>query len=589
MLPAFRSLPRLPLRIRGRWAAVLLMATLCNNVSAATLEVQIEGIEGELLENARAFLSIHQNRDVADLTALRVRLMHERAADEIAQALRPFGYYRATVSAELMPKEDGWTARYQVDPGPPLAITEADIRIIGPGADDPAMTEELNRLPLAAGKTLVHADYDKAKQRLQRLAAERGYFDARFSTHEIVIDLERYNAAVRLHLDSGQRYRFGETRFRQDALNETLLNKYLPYRSGDAFEGGKLLNLQGALLDSDYFKDVRVLPNPEEATNYHVPVDVELTPVSPHRYTFGIGYGTDTGARASAGWEWRRINPEGHRLKSELAISEIRNSLNAAYSIPIKNPRTDRLVLRAEHTEERTDTSFSRLTTLGAAVERAKTAWRQTYSIEWQRETSEVAGVRQTTDLILPGTVWQRIWATDRLDVRKGHRLLVDLHGGSETLGSDISFLQTRIAGKHIFSPWASGRLIGRWDLGHTVGADIAELPASQRFFAGGDQSVRGYKYRSLGPTDASGEVIGGISLAVASIEYEHRFRGRWSGALFYDAGYAFDDPDEPIARGAGFGLRWRTAIGLIRLDIAQALDLEDDPWRLHLVIGPDL
>ncbi|GAB4354413.1 MAG: autotransporter assembly complex family protein [Gammaproteobacteria bacterium] len=556
---------------------------------AGELRVRIEGLEGELLENARAYLSIEQSRDLPDLTELRVRALHRRADKEIRQALQPFGFYQPTVEATLSSTGQGWEALYRVDPGPPLPVTRLDVRILGAGAGDEAFVEARKRLPMAEGRRLVHADYEKAKQRLQRLAAERGYFDATFTVHEIAIDLERYEASIQLHLDTGERYRFGATRFRQQALDEALLRRFLPYQEGEPFDANALLDLQGALLDSDYFTDVRVAARPEEAVDLRVPVDVELTPVLPHRYSFGVGYGTDTGARASAGWAWRRINPAGHRFESELAVSEIRNSVTAAYSIPIRNPRTDRLVFSAEHAEEETDTSYSRLTTLGAAIERVKRAWRQTWSLELQREVSEVAGVRQTTNLILPGTVWQQVWADDRLDVRNGHRLLIDLHGGSETLGSDISFLQLRLAGKHIFTLWEPARLIGRWELGHTVGADVAELPATQRFFAGGDQSVRGYKYQSLGPTDASGEVIGGISLAVASVEYEHRFGKRWSGALFYDAGYAFDDPGEPVARGVGFGFRWRTVIGLLRLDLAQALDLESEPWRLHLTIGPDL
>lgn len=579
-----------------RWL-IAVVAIVCGGTlyaaraGAATLEVNIQGLQGALLDNARAYLSVVQNRDLPDLTELRVRLMHERAADEIAQALRPYGYYRPTVDSKLETTADGWRATYRVDPGPPLPVAELDVRVLGPGAEDPAMTAELKRLPLRVGKTLVHQDYENAKQRLQRLAAERGYLDARFSVHEIRIDLKQYTATVRLHLDAGVRYHFGATRFIQPAqgLDNELLQKYVPYGFDSPYAGSALLDLQGALLDSDYFSDVRIVPHPEQSHLHRVPIDVQLTPAPAHRYTFGIGYGTDTGARASTGWEWRRVNPQGHRFKSELAISEIRNSLSAAYTIPIINPRTDRFVISAEHSEEQTDTSFSRLTTLGAAQERAKNGWRQTLSLEWQRETSEVAGVRQTTDLIVPGVVWQRVWAADRLDVRNGHRFSIDLHGGSETLGSDLSFLQARLSGKHIVSPWSSGRFIGRWELGHTIGADVTELPASQRFFAGGDQSVRGYAYQSIGPTDASGNVVGGISLAVASVEYEHHLSGNWSGALFYDAGYAFDDPDTHVSRGVGFGLRWRTAIGLLRIDLAQALDRDGQPWRLHLVMGPDL
>ena len=109
------------------------------------------------------------------------------------------------------------------------------------------------------------------------------------------------------------------------------------------------------------------------------------------------------------------------------------------------------------------------------------------------------------------------------------------------------------------------------------------------RFFAGGAQSVRGYAYRSLGPVDESGEVVGGKYLLVGSIEFEHSFPNKWGVAVFYDAGDAIDDLDDKLARGAGFGLRWKSPVGSVRIDMATALDLEGNPWRLHISIGPDL
>src|SRR5690606_9543527 len=115
---------------------------------------------------------------------------------------------------------------------------------------------------------------------------------------------------------------------------------------------------------------------------------------------------------------------------------------------------------------------------------------------------------------------------------------------------------------------------------------EFSELPASLRFFAGGDQSVRGYRYNSLGPTDASGEVIGGRKLLVGSLEYEHRIRGGWSAAVFYDAGNALEDYGDSLARGAGFGVRWLSPIGQVRIDLASALSEDGNPWRLHLNIG---
>ncbi|MFP5506345.1 MAG: autotransporter assembly complex protein TamA, partial [Gammaproteobacteria bacterium] len=114
------------------------------------------------------------------------------------------------------------------------------------------------------------------------------------------------------------------------------------------------------------------------------------------------------------------------------------------------------------------------------------------------------------------------------------------------------------------------------------------ELPASLRFFAGGDQSVRGYDFQELGPRDASGQVIGGKHLVFGSLEYEHRVHGNWGVAAFVDTGNAFNSTHEGLETGAGIGLRWRSPIGMVRLDLAAAVS-QDNALRLHFTLGPDL
>ena len=133
------------------------------------------------------------------------------------------------------------------------------------------------------------------------------------------------------------------------------------------------------------------------------------------------------------------------------------------------------------------------------------------------------------------------------------------------------------------------GRVILRGEAGVTIASEVTVLPASIRFFAGGDQSVRGYDYKELGPVDENGEVIGGRYLLVGSIEYDHRITDDWSVAAFLDAGNAFDDFDEPLEQGAGFGVRWRSPVGPVRLDIANAISKPGNHWRVHFTIGPDL
>ena len=148
--------------------------------------------------------------------------------------------------------------------------------------------------------------------------------------------------------------------------------------------------------------------------------------------------------------------------------------------------------------------------------------------------------------------------------------------------------MQFAPSGKLLF-PFAGGRVLIRGELGYTEVTDVTELPASIRFFAGGDSSVRGFAYESLGPEDESGDVIGGRHLATGSLEVDHPITERWHLAAFTDAGNAFNTINEFEPRhSAGLGVRWRSPLGPIRLDIARAIDEHRD-WRIHLSMGPDL
>ena len=577
-----------PARRPGLIALLLLAIALPLRAEVALLVV-VEGVDDDLLGNVLGHLGIEQNRGHDTLTDAQVTLLHRRAPVEIRRALEPFGYYRAQVESSLERDDGTWVARYVVDPGEPVEIGLVDVELRGDAGADPAFRELLDDLPVREGRPLRHADYDRARDALGRLATERGYRDARFVRRELRIDLDRYVAEVLLTLESGERYRFGAVTFEQDELDEALLRRFLPFAEGDPYEAGKLLELQGALTDSDYFAQVRVRPQATAEGERAIPVVVEMTPRPHHRYSFGLGYGTDTGMRGRVGWEWRPVNRQGHRFGAGIELAEQREAALLRYALPVGNPRSDRLVFSASVTEEESDTTWSRLKQLGAALELGGSKWRQVLSLDLKREESETGSESQNVDLVVPGVNWSRLFAGGGMNVRRGHRLEVDLHGGSEQLGSDVSYGKLNVLGKHIVSPWEQTRLIGRWELGTTWTDDFSELPVSERYFAGGDNSIRGYAWRALGPENAAGDVVGGEHLAVGSLEAEHYFGETWGAAVFVDSGYAFDDVDDPTWTGAGVGLRWRTPIGTVRVDLAQALDGSNRPWRLHLVVGPDL
>ena len=552
--------------------------------------IVIHGIDKEIEVNVRLFLSIEQQKNHPLMSEGRLRRLHEKASKEISSALQPFGFYRPVIESNLkFSSLENWQATYTIDTGPQLSITEFDFTISREMAEDEKIQELLQNNPLKTGAAFSHIQYEEFKSSLAKLASERGYFNARFSVHRVEINLDTYSVNIHLNYEGGTRYIFGEVTLEQDILYDDLLQRYIPFEKGSPYHLDQVIDLQQALNDSYYFQTVEVSPGePLHETN-EIPISVQLTPRKRHRYLFGLGYGTDTGARAKFGWEMPRINKHGHRFDFETNVSQIGYSAIANYRVPVLNPRTDQLIYTAGIVNETIDERESTLRTIGVSLKHTRSEWRETISLNYQQEDYIVAEDSGVSILLIPGINWSRTWGNNFIDVLDGVRFDLDLRGATEEVVSDTSFSQLSGNIKFITSLNQRNRIITRGTLGGTWTDKFHQLPTSIRFFAGGAQSVRGYSYRSLGPIDEDGEVVGGRYLVVGSVEFEHSFKNDWGIAVFYDAGNAVDDLNDDLAKGAGFGFRWKSPVGPIRLDLASALSLDGNPWRIHVNIGPDL
>jgi translocation and assembly module TamA len=575
---------------------MLLAAVACffsTLVSAqTTVNVEIRGISEDLAKNVALYLTIEQQKNHPLLSEARLKRLHKRAPEEIAKALQPFGYYRPSIDAQLSQTGPGqWLARYTIDTGPPLPIGEFDFKVSGEMESDPEFEPLLKNLRLRKGDAFNSLTYENIKSELAKFANERGYFKARFVEHRVEVDLTAYEARIHLRYDSGPRYHFGAVGLQQDVLEPDLLRRYLPFKQGDPYTLNGLLELQQALNDSDYFRTVEVSPGDIPVEGTDIPIDVMLTPRKPHRYVLGLGYGTDTGARAKFGWEMPRLNRRGHRVSTDAKVSQIGYSLGIQYRVPVLNPRTDQLVYRAGEVNEKTDTTDSTVRTVGASLNRARGQWHESFSLNYQQEEYEVAGDHGISTLLMPGVSWSRTWGRDFnfIYTLDGLRFDIAMRGATDQLLSDTNFSQGQGGIKAIKSIGHQNRILARGQLGGTWTDEFHKLPSSVRFFAGGSQSVRGYSYQSLGPEDSNGDVVGGRYLMVGSIELEHRFGNKWGVAIFSDAGNAIDAIEDKLARGAGFGLRWQSPVGPVRIDLASAVSRKGHPWRIHINIGPDL
>ncbi len=574
-----------------RWLMTLLA---CLYASAAlarvNVNVQILGVSAEVETNIRLFLSIEQQKDSPLLSVARLRLLYKKSSQEISSAMQPFGYYRPEINSKLTQISNGqWQAKFTIDPGPAIRIAEFNLVLSGEIKQDPEVLALLKNIPLAKGDVFNHLKYENLKSSLARLAAERGYFRGRFTEHRIEINLDTYEVHVWLHYESGPRYQFGKVSLKQDVLDPQLLQRYITFEKGTPYSLNQLIDTQQALNDSDYFRTVEVSPGKVPLDSNEIPVDIALTPHRKNRYTFGIGYGTDTGARAKFGWEIPLLNPSGHQVKTEASVSQLGYTMAVHYLIPVFNPRTDKLVYSTSVVHEKTDTSENTVRTVGASLNRTLSQWRESVALNYQQERFIIADVEGNSTLLIPSVHWSRTWGNNFIYTLDGLRFDIGLRGASDKVISDTSFYQIQGGLKGISSLNQNNRLIARGSLGGTWTDAFQDLPSSVRFFAGGSQSVRGYAYHSLGPVDANGNVVGGKYLMTGSIEFEHSFAGKWGIAAFYDAGNAMNSTTQKLERGAGFGFRWQTPIGPVRIDLASAISREGHPWRLHITIGPDL
>lgn len=557
------------------------------------VKVEVTGIEDELLQNVLGYLPIYPFNNNPAPSHARLRYLHNAADETVKSALRPFGYYQVEVKKELLQQDSSWVATYDVTPGERIPVGNIDVQLIGPGAMDPEFLAAIKDSPLQAGKPFLHSDYEELKKQFQVLASQRGYFDAKLLENQVLVNLPQYKAHIKLHFETGERYKLGKVNFIQDKpwLNEAFLNKYVEIDEGQDFESSDLQQLQGDLSNTEYYSQVELGVSPENAENLVIPVDVNMVAKKPHKYIFGVGYGTDTGVRTKLGINGRRFNSSGHHYNAEILLSQIKYGIAGEYIIPGNDPRSDAYGIRASYEDEHSNNRNYQAVNLGGYYKYRDLLWMKTWALNYRIEKYELANESETSSLLIPSVDWTRTYPPEmekRIYATSGTWLQLRLRGGHESFLSDTTFVQPLLSAKWIHSFANSSRIITRGSLGTTWVDDWDKIPTSLRYFSGGDKSIRGYEYGVVAPS-IDGDVVGGKNLTEASFEYEYPIAEKWSIAAFTDIGDAFDDKPD-YKTGVGIGLHWVSPIGPVRIDLGHGVnDPPGNKLRLHLTIGPDL
>lgn len=547
---------------------------------------EIRGVDGSWVQAARA--AVRPERLACDVPRWAAGNHGRRLQSALREQLRARGYYAPRFTQRVVREDACWSLTLAVDAGPRTRIRGREITLAGPGREDPDLRASLEAHPLPEGAPLEEAAYEALKSALSREAATRGYFDARFAEARIDVWPEEGAADVRLVFDTGPRYRFGALALRvePDRLGDALVARITDWEPGAPYALGTLQALRRRLFDSGYFASIEVHARPEQREDGRVPVEGVARLQPRHELQAGIGFVTDLGPRVRASYENRHLNQRGHRANVQAEASPVLRELRTAYRRPTRGRGDPWLVLDAGIAEEETETAFSQQQSLGIRrIHGGPLDTTMTEFVDLQRESFEVAGDEDTAVLLVPGVSVEYAdqWRGPPLEL--GWKGRVRVRGASAPL-STVDFLQTELRGELALPLGDRARLLTRVDFGTTFAPALADLPPSVRYFAGGDRSIRGYALDELGPRDDNGEVRGGRHLLVGSVELERQIRGNWAVAAFVDSGGAFNEEDDPTFTGVGFGARWYSPFGPVRIDLGFPLDAVGRTVRLHLGVG---
>ena len=575
--------------------ALLLVLWASSSVLASSLSYKIEGVRSRLESNIVAWLGDEPQ------TPQERSIFLARLDERVSNGMQALGYYRAELNTHIDKSHSEWQLLITITPNAPVTLSRVNVRVRGQANDSPAFKALIDNNPLLPGAKLDHGDYENFKTSLLNLGQKLGYFDGRLSIHRIEVSPRKNTASIELEYDGGTRYQFGEIQFDDEQFESGLVDSLRTFQSGDFFDLALLQRFQAQLQQTRFFSSVVVRPQLQEAVDHKVPVLLNLYPAKRHNFDVGAGFSTDTEERVSFTWRSPKLNRYGHSQETRLEYSPINPSGRVIYSIPLRHPLNDVLRLSARMEDNEFGDIDSHQKELAVRRE-FKTAedWVRSYYLRSLDESWEIVGQHNNNAYVLPGfTLANKKRKGLLVDPSAGFSQLYLVEGGSEELGSDIDLLRLYSKFTLVTTPATRHRLVGRAELGAVFisPSDRKDLAPSLGFFAGGSQSIRGYGYQSLGnevevtrSDDSQASLtIGGDRLLTTSVEYQYYVNDSWRGALFVDAGDAFDEGEFDLNVGAGFGVHYLTAVGAIKIEVANSVTDDDPSWRLHINIGAEL
>ena len=421
----------------------------------------------------------------------------------IANALKPYGYFEPLITKRLYQNRSHVLAKYHVTPGPRIFVKLANFSIQGEGASMPYFQSIQTNFPIKADDPLNTSLYDQTKENLMTTAINRGYLNAHFKNTTLEINTKAHTAIINLVFDTGHAFTFGPISFTPTPLDDTFLQKYLPFNQGAPFDNNQLIRLQDKLGNSLYFDQVIVSPQlpDHESMDTTVPIKVQLRPKNRQNYKLSLGYGSNNGIRSSAQLELPFINSQGHHAQTSLTVAKkiamsdfshekvtvdtdypTEATLQFQYFIPGHNPSKE--IFSVETTLKRTSfytdegrKPFTNREITGQYVNNLH-RWKQIASFTYLHESSETDAERPIQfDIVSPGIRWTKLSSDNLLTPTHGSTINVNGRGVNNLANSDYNFIIFKAKARNLLTFQSKNRLLSHLALGYMTSEDQNTCP----------------------------------------------------------------------------------------------------------------
>lgn len=563
-------------------------------------DVVIRGVEDRALRELLQGLSVSMwQSPQPPASEVILRGSARRHKERLVQALESKGYYNADIGFDVVWTDSACRVVYQVTPGVPYRLHEIDVVCQETAASEPMPYPPIQVASgLRPGHIARARDVLDAEARIRAQLADGGYPFVKAHNRRVLVNHDTHTVNVTFFMALGPRLYFGPVSIEglEEVRADTVIRE-LPWREGELYHAALLDEARIRLQRTGLFSMVRLRTAAREhIEDSRIPIIIETTERRHRSISAGLHYRTDEGMGVSTLWEHRNFLKLGRRLRIQGELTELEQSLGGNYEIAQFRRPDQSLTLHTKAAQLEPDAYRSRRFDMGAWVERVLTPeW--SVGVGAALRLSRVEERRRTQQYYLISVPLQAAWDSrdDRMDSTRGWRIVNRATPFVDISGGDTHFLKNELSLSHYLpAPVVPDLVLAtRFRLGVMGGASLSDMPADERFYAGGGGSIRGYTYQKVGPLDRNDDPTGGRSLTDWSIELRKRLNQNFGIVAFVDGGMSHENvyPDfkDKPQWGAGVGVRYFTPIGPLRFDVAVPVNRRrklDSSMQFYVSIG---